>query len=91
MRVLARATASDKYLLVVGLKALGHQVASTGDGINDRESVAKADVGLAMGSGQAAVKDVADMIIIDDDFEATLRAIMWGRNIILNISRFLQF
>lgn len=91
LRVLARATASDKYLLVVGLKALGHQVASTGDGINDRESVAKADVGLAMGSGQAAVKDVADMIIIDDDFEATLRAIMWGRNIILNISRFLQF
>jgi len=89
--VLARATASDKHLLVVGLKALGYQVASTGDGINDRESVAKADVGLAMGSGQAAVKDVADMIIIDDDFEATLRAIMWGRNIILNISRFLQF
>lgn len=44
-----------------------------------------------MGSGCSAAKEVSDMILTDDDFEATLRAVMWGRNIYQNIGRFLQF
>lgn len=44
-----------------------------------------------MGSGCSAAKEVSDMILTDDDFEATLKGVMWGRNIYQNIGRFLQF
>jgi len=91
LRVLARATAADKLLLVTGLKALGKCVSVTGDGINDVVALERADVGLAMGSGCSAAKESSDIILTDDDFEASLRAVMWGRNIFHNISRFLQF
>lgn len=91
LRVLARATPADKLALVHGLKKLDKQIAVTGDGINDRDALEAADVGLAMGSGCSAAKEAADMVLTDDDFEATLRAVMWGRNIFHNVSRFLQF
>jgi len=56
-------------------------VAATGEGINDIESLAGADVGLAMGSGCSAAKASADLILVNNDFESMVRAIMWGRNI----------
>lgn len=89
LRVLARATAADKLLLVEGLKSLGKVVAATGEGINDVEALGTADVGLAMGSGCSAAKEAASLVLTDDDFEASLRAVMWGRNIYANVSRFL--
>lgn len=91
LRVLARATSEDKHLLVVGLKNLGRKVAVTGDGINDIEALEIADVGFAIGSGVSAAKQASSIILTDDDFEASLRSVMWGRNIYQNISRFLQF
>jgi P-type E1-E2 ATPase len=81
LRVLGRAIPYDKHLLVVGLKELGRRVAVTGDGINDVDALKAADVGFAMGTGVSVAKDSADMILINDDFEATLNAVMWGRNI----------
>jgi len=78
-------------LLVTGLKSQGKCVSVTGDGINDVTALERADVGLAMGSGCSAAKEAADLVLTDDDFEASLRAVMWGRNIFHNISRFLQF
>jgi len=88
---LARATASDKHLLVVGLRGLNKSVAATGEGINDVDALSNAEVGIAMGSGCSAAKEAADIILLEDDFEACLRSVMWGRNIYHNISRFLQF
>lgn len=44
-----------------------------------------------MGSGCSAAKELSDIVLTEDDFEATLRAVMWGRNIYHNVSRFLQF
>ena len=56
-------------------------MATTGEGINDIESLAGADVGLAMGSGCSAAKASAELILVNNDFEAVVRSIMWGRNI----------
>jgi len=89
LRVLARAVPKDKNLLVVGLKELGRAVAVTGDGINDVDALRNANVGFAMGSGCSMAKDASDMILTEDNFEATMKAVMWGRNIYDNIRRFI--
>lgn len=70
---------------------MGRVVAATGEGINDVSALRRADVGLAMGSGCSAAKEAASLVLTDDDFEASLRGIMWGRNIFHNVARFLQF
>lgn len=88
---MGRAIPYDKHLLVTGLKELGKNVAVTGDGINDVDALKAADVGFAMGSGVSIAKDAADMILINDNFEATLNAVMWGRNIYQNVRKFIQF
>jgi magnesium-transporting ATPase (P-type) len=44
-----------------------------------------------MGSGCSVAKDAADMILMDDNFESTMKAVMWGRNIFANVKRFIQF
>lgn len=89
--MLARATPLHKEILVRGLKAEGLSVGVTGEGIDDVHCLASATVGLAMGSGCSVVKNKADLILTDDDFEANIKAIMWGRNIYYNVSRFLQY
>lgn len=91
LRVLGRAIPYDKHVLVVGLKELGKNVAVTGDGINDVGALRSADVGFAMGSGVSIAKDAADMILVSDNFEATMNAVMWGRNIYQNVRKFIQF
>jgi Ca2+ transporting ATPase len=78
-------------MMTVGLKELNRNVVETGDGINDVTAIVQATVGLAMGSGCSAAKEVSDIILTNDDFEATLKSVMWGRNIYHNIGRFLQF
>lgn len=76
-------------MIVHGLKEIGRNVAVTGDGINDVRAILAADVGLSMGSGCSAAKETSDMILTGDDFEATIKAIMWGRNIYHNVGKFL--
>lgn len=68
---------------------MGANVVVTGEGINDVNAILAADVGLAMGSGCSAVKECSDVILTDDDFQSTIKSIMWGRNIYNNVSRFL--
>jgi Ca2+ transporting ATPase len=92
LRVLARSTPEDKFLLVTGLKELGNVVAVTGDGTNDAPALRKSDVGLAMNlSGTPLAKEAADIILIDDNFASIITAIKWGRNIYDCIRKFLQF
>lgn len=90
LRVLARSTPEDKYMLVTGLKEEGHVVAVTGDGTNDAPALKKADVGFAMGiTGTEVAKDACDIVLLDDNFASIVTAVKWGRNIYTNVRKFL--
>lgn len=91
LRVLARSSPEDKYLLVTGLKDEGAVVAVTGDGTNDAPALHRADVGFAMGSGTDIAKNASDIILIDDNFCSVLTAVKYGRNIYDSVRKFLQF
>jgi len=92
LRVLARSSPQDKYMLVTGLKNRGAVVAVTGDGTNDAPALKKADVGFAMGiAGTEVAREAADIILLDDNFATIVTAIMWGRNIYASVRKFLQF
>jgi len=90
LRVLARSTPEDKYMLVTGLKEMDHVVAVTGDGTNDAPALKKADVGFAMGiTGTDVAKDACDIVLLDDNFASIVTAVKWGRNIYTNVRKFL--
>ena len=91
LKIIARATADDRFLLVSGIRQAGRLVAMTGDSIADAEALQKADVGLCMGSGCDVDKDNADLIIEDNNFESIHSAIKWGRALFDNVRKFLQF
>ncbi len=92
LKVLARSTPEDKYMLVTGLKELGSVVAVTGDGTNDAPALKKADVGFSMGiTGTEVAKEASDIILLDDNFASIITAVLWGRNIYENVRKFLQF
>ena len=90
--VLARSRPEDKYALVTGLKERGEVVAATGDGTNDAPALKKADVGFAMGiAGTEVAREAAAIILLDDNFNSIVKAVLWGRNIYDSIRKFIQF
>lgn len=90
MRVLARSTPEDKYILVTGLLQAGEVVAVTGDGTNDAPALKKADVGFAMGiAGTEVAKEAAGIILLDDNFASIITACKYGRNIYDSIRKFI--
>jgi len=92
LRVLARSTPEDKYILVTGLKQLQNVVAVTGDGTNDAPALKKADVGFALGiTGTLVARQAAGIILLDDNFKSIVTACKWGRNIYDSIRKFIQF
>ncbi len=91
IRIIARARPEDKARLVTLLQRNREVVAVTGDGTNDAPALAKAQVGLSMGSGTSRAKEASDITIIDDSFSSINKAILWGRSIYWNIRRFILF
>ena len=91
LRVLARSSPEDKYLLVTGLRAMGRVVAVTGDGTNDAPALSKADVGFSMGSENASkvARKASDIVLMDDNFCSIQTAIKYGRNVYDNVKKFL--
>ena len=90
--VFARVSPAHKYQIVRALQAGGHVVAMTGDGINDAAALRAADIGVAMGArGTDVARDVADVVLMDDDFGSIVRAVAQGRTIHANISKALRF
>ncbi|KAL0488204.1 calcium-transporting ATPase PAT1 [Acrasis kona] len=91
LKIVARATPSDKQLLVEYYKKLKHIVGVTGDDARDVHALKDAHVGLSMGSGTDAAKESSDIVILDDDFSSIAKAALWGRSIFENVRKFLQF
>ena len=90
--VFARVSPADKYRIVRALQAGATIVAMTGDGINDAAALRAADVGVAMGArGTDVARDVADVVLMDDDFDGIVAAIDQGRTIHRNIGKALRF
>ncbi|MFL6252313.1 MAG: HAD-IC family P-type ATPase, partial [Actinomycetes bacterium] len=85
--VFGRVVPRQKRAMVQALAGRGHVVAMTGDGVNDVLALKDADLGIAMGSGSAASRAVAELVLLDGRF-ATLPSVMAeGRRVIANIER----
>jgi len=80
--VFGRITPDQKEHLVDALKSAGHYVAMIGDGVNDVLPLKKADLGVAMESGSAAARGVADIILLKDNFGALAPAFLAGQSIV---------
>ncbi|NVI97867.1 cation-transporting P-type ATPase [Myxococcus sp. AM009] len=84
--VVARAVPAQKYALVAALQRRGEVVAATGDGVNDVPALQAADVGIAMGErGTRSAREVASIVLLDDDFGTLVRAIAEGRQLFRNL------
>jgi P-type Ca2+ transporter type 2C len=90
--VVARATPAQKLLLVRSLKNAGEIVAVTGDGVNDVPALQSSDIGVAMGErGTRSAREVASIVLLDDNFRTLVRAIQEGQQLFRNLQLSFQY
>jgi len=89
--VFGRVTPHQKRQMVAALQSQGHNVAMTGDGVNDVLAIKDSDLGVAMGSGAAATRAVAQLVLLDDSFATLPHVVAEGRRVIGNIERVANF
>ena len=85
--IFGRVTPEQKKKLVLALKAHGHTVAMTGDGVNDVLALKEADCSVAMASGSEAARNVSQLVLVNNDFAAMPGVVAEGRRTINNIER----
>ncbi len=85
--IFGRVTPSGKKDLILALKANGHTVAMTGDGVNDVLALKEADCSLAMASGSEAARSVSELVLLDSNFDSIPKIVNEGRRSINNLER----
>jgi Ca2+-transporting ATPase len=92
LQVLARSSPTDKTIVVTRLQEQDQVVGMTGDGTNDGPALKLADVGFSMGiAGTEVAKEASDIILMDDNFNSILKALLWGRAVNDGVRKFLTF
>ncbi|MCI6271488.1 MAG: HAD-IC family P-type ATPase [Erysipelotrichaceae bacterium] len=85
--IFARVKPHQKKLIIKGLQEKNHHVAMCGDGINDILALKQADVGISMFTASDGAKNIADLILMNDDFSSIIQIINEGRRVINNINK----
>lgn len=88
--VFARVTPTQKRELIRALKRKGHQVAMTGDGVNDLLALREADCSVAVADGSDASRQIAQVVLLDSNFTDLPQVVMEGRKVIHNVTRTAQ-
>lgn len=85
--VFARVSPGQKQGLVHAMKSMGHQVAMTGDGVNDLLALKEADCSIAVADGSDASRQLAQIVLLDSDFTHLPKVVMEGRKVVNNVTR----